>query len=146
MYNVTMRRLFYTFLTAVVLAACTPEPEVDWAVVPGSSNYALEYGKGAIPRQKRLKLRESEQAELRAYLQEFVKEADVSLVTYAPGFIFAGEGYTLNFNSSAGVVVLGIRRPGDTSGNVQLVRESTEADAAMLEMLRKRVSQRSLKR
>lgn len=141
-----MRSLLYTSLALVVAAACSPMVEVDWASVPGSSNYALEYGKSAMPRQKHLKLRESEQAELRTYLQEFVQSADRSSLTYAPGFVFAGEGYTLNFNSSAQVVVLGISTPAAPSGSIQFVRDYTEADTALLDMLRKRVSQRSLRR
>lgn len=128
---------------AILASSCsTSIPEPDWSLVPGGSNYVLEYNKG-IPRQKKLSLRESELADLRSYMQEIVDEGNINLVSYVPSLVLSGECYSLNFSGK--YVVLNIWKNEGEEG-CQYVREYGEKDAELLKLIRRRTSTRSLKR
>lgn len=134
------------FLTVLLLPlSCTQVAEVDWAAVPGSSNYVLDYHAGGIPRQKKVALREAELLQLRDYLQAFVQEGKSTLVTYAPGLVLSGEYYALNFLHNGELVVLNIRQQGEAVSR-QFVRKRSAVDDALLELLHRRSQTRSLRR
>lgn len=146
-YNRGMRRhvCSLALMTAFWLSSCTSTVyEPDWSLVPGGSNYVLEYNRG-VPRQKKLVLRESEQAALREYMQEMVTEGNVSLVSYAPSLVLSGECYSLNFTDR--YVVLNIwQEEGGSGDGCQYVRPCSEKDEEMLKLIRRRTSARALPR
>lgn len=88
---------------------------------------------------KTVNLRESEQDAIRLYLQEFTQTGTPTFVTHAPGTVFLGEHFSLNFKPTE--VVLNIGK----NERVQYARPRTRKDDEMLQLLRKRSDSRQLK-
>lgn len=138
-----MRSFLTAIAAALLLAGCSQVSEIDWAVMPGADSYVLEYGTGALPRQKKVNLRESEKVLLRTYAQELAEEGELTPITYAPQFVLSGEYYSLNFGQD--VVVLNIRQADGSSGR-QYSRRRCPADDEVLALLRRRTGERTLRR
>lgn len=131
-----MKKCLLSLAAVLLPVSCTQVTEVDWTAVPGKSNYVLDYQNSGIPRRKKVNLRSTEQAQLRTYLQTFVTEGESSMVTYSPGLVLSGEGYTLNFPNAGDSVVLNIQQK-DSEGWRQIVRKPTAEDKSVLERLSK---------
>ena len=137
-----MKRYFAILSGLLFTAACNQVAGPDWAALPGAESYVLEYGTG-VPRQKKLSLRESEKTLLRSYMQELADEGSSIPVSYAPQYVLSGADFSLNFGQD--VVVLNLRSAGNTPGG-QFARPRRESDNAVLDLLRRRTSTRSLPR
>lgn len=138
-----MRNYLTAIAAAILLAGCSQVSTVDWAAMPGADSYVLEYGTSAVPRQKKVNLRESEKALLRTYAQELADEGELTPVTYAPQFVLSGERYSINFGQD--VVVLNIWQ-ADGNGGRQYSRRRCPADDEVLALLRRRTAERTLRR
>ena len=138
-----MRSFLTAVAAAILLAGCSQVSTVDWAAMPGADSYVLEYGTSAVPRQKKVNLRESEKALLRTYAQELAEDGDITPLTCAPQFVLSGEYYSLNFGQD--VVVLNIWQ-ADGNGGRQYSRRRCPADDEVLALLRRRTAERTLRR
>ena len=138
-----MKKVFLPLATAVLLASCSQQADINWDVLPGSTNYVLEYGESGIPRQKKVNLREQELEQLRTYMQELVNEGNISPVTYAPATVLSGENYSLNFNRE--LIILNIWNEENKDG-CQFTRKRTQSDDDLQELIRRRTNSRKLKR
>ena len=137
-----MKRYFAILSGLLFTSACNQVAGPDWAALPGAESYVLEYGNG-VPRQKKLTLRESEKTMLRSYMQELADEGSTIPVSYAPQYVFSGADFSLNFGQD--IVVLNLRSAEGTPGG-QFARPRSESDTAVLDLLRRRSSTRSLSR
>lgn len=137
-----MRHLPAIFISLLFAAACTQVTAPDWSTLPGADSYVLEYGHG-VPRQKKLSLRESEKAQLRDYMRELAEEGSSTPISYAPQYVLSGEDFSLNFDQD--VVVLNLRSSAGAPGG-QFARPRSQADTAVLDLLRRRTATRALPR
>ncbi len=137
-----MKHIITALVTAVLLAACAQVAEPDWSTLLGADNYVLDYG-GGVPRQKKLRLRESEKEMLRHYMAELVEEGATTPVNQVPQVVLSGMNYSLNFGQDA--VVLKLSGTDGAAGR-QYARPRRAADATLLELLRRRTSTRTLRR
>lgn len=137
-----MKHIFTALVTVALLAACAQVAEPEWSTLLGADNYVLDYG-GGVPRQKKLRLRESEREMLCQYMAELVKEGATAPVSQVPQVVLSGENYSLNFGQD--VVVLKLSGTGGTAGR-QYTRTRHAEDAALLDLLRRKTSTRTLRR
>ena len=111
-----------------------------WESLPGNNCKLVQYRLGVPGGQaKNVSLRESEQDAIRHYLQAFTQSGSGSLLTYAPGTVFSGDTFSLNFKAQE--VVLNIGK----NERSQYVKPRTQEDEAILQLLLKRSDSRQLK-
>lgn len=135
-----MKRAFLTGMAAAVLGACQWQQMPAWESVPGNNCNLTHYRLG-VPQghTKTVNLRESEQEAIRLYLQDFTQTGKPTLITYAPGTVFQGDAFTVNFKPEEVVLNIGKHE------QAQYVRPRTQKDNEILLILRKRSDSRQLK-
>lgn len=124
----------------VMLGACQWQQMPAWESIPGNDSKLTRYRLG-MPKghTKTVNLRESEQEAVRVYLQELTQTGTPTFVTHAPGTVFQGDYFSLNFKPKEVVLNIGKHE------RAQYARPRTEKDDEMLQLLRKRSDSRRMK-